>query len=169
MTVVWDYNKALEVFNNNARKALTMIGIQTKAKAQVTLNGQGKRDTGLLMNSIGYKVKVGEKEESDGNSLDGSEQSDNSVIVGTNVDYANYIEGGSGPHRTDYKSAEFLENINKWLDRHGIMDKSARFLIIRSIRRHGTSAHPFLRPALDYISGKARNIIQSVFRSGENE
>jgi hypothetical protein len=155
-----DKAKAEEVYNKAALIALTMAGITLTARAKGNLKN---KDTGELVNSIGYKTKVTGSEKSSV-SLEYKEQPNNSVVTGTNLEYAPYIELGTGPHRTDYKKEEFKENMNKWLDRHGITDPSIRFLIIRAIRRRGTAAHPYLRPALDSTGSQVEAMFAKAFK-----
>jgi hypothetical protein len=163
MKVNIDKAKAEKVFNDAALIALTMAGISMVSKAKSSLTESGKRDRGDLINSLGYKVKVAGKE-SNTVSLQDDGQENNTVIAGTNKEYAPYIEKGTGPHRTDYKKEEFAENMKGWFDRHGIIDPKIRFLIIRAIRRRGTTAYPFLRPALDSVSPKVEAMFVKAFK-----
>jgi hypothetical protein len=168
--MIIDKQKAMKIFDKAAELALTTAGISMVSKAKNNLTSAKKRDTGLLINSVAHKVKIGNQYSiakttyKSSATIEDNEQSDNSVIVGTNLNYAQYIELGTSPHTTNTNSAEFLENINKWLDRHGIVDKSIRYLIIRKIRRNGTVASPYLRPVFDNISPKMESIFATAFK-----
>jgi len=75
------------------------------------------------------------------------EMSDDEVIVvtGSNLTYAPHVEYGTGPHMTDAGSDNFVADITQWAERKGLNPVD----VIRSIRKHGTKAHPHLRPAWD--------------------
>jgi hypothetical protein len=165
MTYKFYPEKVKKAFAKGTETALTMMGIRLQAEAVINLSKKGKRDTGALVNSIGYKVLANGKTKSSNMSLNAETQDPNSVIVGTNLNYSQYIEMGSGPHRTNYKSAEFKENMAGWFRRHGIFDKGIQFLILRKIRKHGTLAAPYLRPALDKVKTQAERITALAFKT----
>jgi hypothetical protein len=125
--------------HSQLEKGLTYIGENGVNIAKTLLDAN---DTGGLRSSITKEVEL---------SGDGG-----AVRVGTEKEYAPYVEGGSAPHKTSAKSADFIENITAWCARHGIKDV---YLVIRYIRRYGTSAHPFLRPSFDEMSKKADDIL----------
>ena len=66
----------------------------------------------------------------------------------TRVDYARYVEEGTGPG-----GRPPIEAIRRWIRQHQIQPRQARderglaFLIARSIERKGTPAQPFMEPA----------------------
>lgn len=80
-------------------------------------------------------------------------------IVGTPEESAPYVEYGTGPHKTNTGSSDFVYELTQWCNRHGITNKNLQFLIIRHIRKHGTTAQPFLRPSFDEVSKHAESIM----------
>ena len=60
------------------------------------------------------------------------------AVVGTNVEYAPYVEFGTRPH------AAPISALQGWADRHGIPVGA----VWMSIKRKGTKAQPFLLPSL---------------------
>jgi hypothetical protein len=68
------------------------------------------------------------------------------TIVGTVRANAPFTEFGTGPHKKANGSAEFVASMKDWCAKHGL--KEFTWAIIKSIRRHGTKPHPFMRPAL---------------------
>lgn len=70
-----EFSKAIE-------KALETVGLTAEAYAKRNLTEGGHVDTGRLRNSITHRVDTDKKE----------------VIIGTNVEYAPYVELGTGVH-----------------------------------------------------------------------
>lgn len=139
---------AIDAFNRATERSLTLIGVQLQSQAVVNLTKKGVRDMGGLVNSIAYHV----------------DDAHTKVTCGSNLDYALYIEKGTKPHRTDYKKTEFAENMRGWFHRHGIIDKGIQYLIMRHIRKHGTSAKPFLRPALSRVGNQVPRLVKLAFQ-----
>jgi hypothetical protein len=79
--------------------------------------------------------------------------------VGSPSEVAPHVEFGTGPHKTSLKSIDFVENITAWCHRQGITNKNIIYLIIRHIRRYGTTASPFLRPSFDEVSLHAESVM----------
>lgn len=69
-------NNIIKRLNENEERALTAVGIYIRGEAQV----RAPVDTGNLRDSIDYRVMDSRK----------------SVIIGTNVEYAPYVEFGTG-------------------------------------------------------------------------
>lgn len=94
----------------------------------------------------------------------------NSVIIGTDKEYAPFIEFGSGPHISDVQKEEFIANLTAWAHRHGIEDP---WPLIQAIRKRGTTAKPFLRPAVEEnkeaIAKAIRDHISQVLGGGNRE
>jgi len=84
-------------------------------------------DTGNLRGSISRRVVSG-KLTSHG-------------FVGTNVEYAGYVNSGTGPHKKSTGSADFIKNITDWARRHGMKNP---WPVIMSIRKKGTRKNEFL-------------------------
>jgi HK97 gp10 family phage protein len=95
------------------------------------------KDLGELRNSIDYVVKDRKK------SIDGE--------ISANKDYAQYVEFGTSPH---FPPISALEG---WAERHGI----SPYAVAKSIARKGTTAQPFMSPAL---RKEKPNFIQAVER-----
>lgn len=68
------------------------------------------------------------------------------AVVGTNIEYAPYVEFGTRPH------AAPISALQGWADRHGIPVGA----VWMSIKKKGTKAQPFLLPSL---TGNIRKII----------
>ncbi len=62
----------------------------------------------------------------------------NNAVVGTNVEYAPFVEFGTRPH------AAPISALKGWADRHGIPVGA----VWMSIKKKGTKAQPFLLPSL---------------------
>lgn len=97
--------KVLEEFDNALDRALIRIGLSAEGYAKKALTTQGAVDTGLLRNSITFAV-TGENanigaykaDKGDGSgSYSGSIPSEKrkAVYIGTNVEYAAYVELGT--------------------------------------------------------------------------
>ena len=65
----------------------------------------------------------------------------NKVIVGTDVEYAPYVEYGTPPHMPP------VEALKRWASRHKMGEKAA-WALAKTIEKHGTQPQPFMRPAL---------------------
>ena len=107
---------------------LEEAGIVVEAEAKRLINP----DTGNLRGSINHRVQL------------------NTAIVATNVEYAEPVEYGTGPHRID--SAVKIRGVG-W----------------RHIGMHpGTKAQPFMRPAIDNnrkgLIRRLANMIRSAIR-----
>lgn len=119
--------------NERVRAALTAVGIQAVSHVQRNYTANGRVDTGLLRNSIAYAIS-GEQPSTDSYSgttgqktgrpgskgayngtVPADEPNKPAVYVGTNVDYALYIEEGTrnnaGTH--DIKSA-MTDNLSEY-------------------------------------------------------
>jgi HK97 gp10 family phage protein len=67
-----------------------------------------------------------------------------------------YVEFGTRPHFPP------LAPITAWARRHGI--EKAAFAIARKISRVGTRAQPFMRPALEKVMPRIRQMIDQIAR-----
>ena len=85
-----------------------------------------------------------------------NKQVDNkSAVIGTNVEYAPYVEFGTRPHKAP------ISALKGWADRHGIPVGA----VWMSIAKKGTKAQPFLLPAL---VDNVKKIIAVFKRNGIN-
>lgn len=124
--------KVLSELNTTTYKALMTIGILMEKYAKAlcpvgTVESTGKKGYrgGTLRNSITYKVE------------------DKSVILGSNVEYAPYVELGTGPHFTPPPEWE------KFTTKKGAGLKKGGYVKPR----------PYLRPAIvDHID-EYKNIV----------
>lgn len=124
-----------EIVLNNLKqqviKALEECGLVAEGEAKLNLTRQGAVDTGDLRNSITHKVKEEGKEYS--------------CYVGTNIEYAPYIELGTGIHydgggrRTTWT---FKDKKGEW---H---------------MTNGQRARPYLKPAIADNKDKYKKIIE---------
>lgn len=78
-------------------------------------------------------------------------KSEDAVQIGTNADYAIYVEKGTAPHLILPKRAKVLS----WLSAAGRM-------FARSVHHPGTRAQPFLTPAVEDNINKIRDIVERV-------
>jgi hypothetical protein len=98
------------------------------------------------------------------------------VIVGSNTPYAQYIEGGSGPHSNPEGHEQFVDDLKDWYQRtfgvHPDTDAKTRFHfwnIYDKIVAEGTDKQPFVLPVrdglYDYANKQMRKAITTMFRS----
>ena len=109
-------------------RALEAIGVFIEGEAI----SRARVDMGNLKSSITHKVDA----------------SDLSVQVGTNVEYAIYVEKGTGRYAEDGKG-----RATPWVytNRHG--DR---------IFTHGSKPYPFLTPAIEQNIGKIRQLAKDM-------
>lgn len=98
-------DEVLKGISNAVERALTRIGLAAEGYAKKALTAQKAVDTGLLRNSITfaisggdanisyYKADRGDGEGSYSGSAPGGK--DKAVYIGTNVEYAEYVETGT--------------------------------------------------------------------------
>ena len=117
--------------NSAILRALDRCGKQAEGYAK----DLAPADTGNLRNSISHKVAPSEK----------------AVYIGTNVEYAPYVEMGTG------KFAEFGGRQTPWVykDEEGNWHRTI-----------GQEAQPFLKPAAANHSRTYRNIIEDELKNG---
>ena len=107
--------QVLRAFDAAMERALETIGMVAETHAKEAITRQGAVDTGRLRNSITYAVKKREGEaisyrDDEGNTYRdriGSGVEENEVYIGTNVEYAPYVEMGTSrmPSRPFLKPA----------------------------------------------------------------
>lgn len=85
MTFKDNSKEAMEEMEKELLKALEECGHQGEGHAKTNLQKQKAVNTGTLLNSISHKVVSGEK----------------AVYIGTNVEYAPYIEFGTGAENVE--------------------------------------------------------------------
>jgi len=115
-------------------KGVKVIANQVKAETPV--------DTGRLRASVTDEVR---------------EMGDEIVgVVGSNVDYARYVEEGTAPHWPPVAALE------KWGNRHGI----PAFLVARAIAKNGTKAHRMFGRVLEspFIAGVVQRYVGEELR-----
>jgi hypothetical protein len=101
-------------------------------------------DLGRLKGSITFAVqKKGDEVRTPASGQDGVTPPVNSYecFIGTNVEYAIYMEYGTGAHKTNDRSREFIDNILMWAEKRGLNGWG----VIQSIRKKGTKARSFMR------------------------
>lgn len=107
----------LEELKQRLEEALEICGQTAEGYAKDNLTQQKAVDTGVLRNSVTHMVIADEK----------------AVIIGTNTEYAPYIEFGTG------KGAESGGRQTPW----SYMGKDGKWH-----RTNGQKARPYLRPAI---------------------
>lgn len=105
--------------------ALVKTGMVVQANARANLDLKGTTNTGRLSQSIVVDDRPFDK----------------SVIVGTNVHYAPYVEFGTRPHMPP------VEPLVEWAHLK-LHDDKAGYKIARAIAKRGTKPKPFMRPAV---------------------
>lgn len=126
-----DYSKeVLNAMHEQVVKALTICGLKAVGYAQQRLTDQGAVDTGNLRNSVTHKVVVNDNE--------------HSVYIGSNVEYAPYIEFGTGVY---YPGGRKTPWFYKGADGN-------------YYRTQGMQARPYLRPAISDHSEEYEEIVK---------
>lgn len=110
--------EVLAALNANVERALETCGLLAEGYAQVNITNQKAVDTGNLRNSITHKVVNNEKE--------------HSVYIGTNVEYAPYVEFGTGVYYSGGRRTPW-----SYQDKDGNWHRTS-----------GMKARPYLRPAI---------------------
>ncbi len=72
----------LNAFQSQIEAALEAVGQQAETHAKQNLTKDGKRGSGNLVNSVAHEVRI----------------SEDAVYVGSNVEYAKYVEYGTGKY-----------------------------------------------------------------------
>jgi len=157
--VIAAFKKAPQIFEEELKKAMAEVvfGIEGDAKGfcPVGPNIPGVRTGGLLKSSIHGEVV---------SAFEG--------VVGTNTEYAPYVEFGTRPHEIRPKGKKALsygvyQIRTKWL-------RSARTLknskteqtgkvVVRSVKHPGTRPQPFLEPAFRNGEKEAEKIFNMAF------
>jgi hypothetical protein len=70
------------------------------------------------------------------------QRADDSVLLGTRIDYAAAVNEGRGPHTPDFDALQV------WA-RRVLGDESAAGPVFRKIREEGTEANPYVERAVD--------------------
>lgn len=91
----------VDKIDQNIATALEAVGLQGETNAKNEITALGAIDTGNLRNSITYTV----------------DEAENAVYIGTNVEYAPYVEFGTSRYP---KARHFLENAGaNYIDEYG--------------------------------------------------
>lgn len=114
------------------KRALIRIGMQAETFAKKYITIQNAVDTGRLRNSITWKIK------------------DDAAYVGTAVEYAKYVELGTGEHYPGGRPTPWV-----YKDAKGNWHMT-----------HGQRAKPFLKPAAANHAQTYRNIVEDELRNG---
>lgn len=123
-------DEVLKAFDDACNRALERIGSEAEGYAV----GLAPVDTGALRNSLSHKVDESEK----------------AVYIGTNQDYAIYVELGTGIHYPGGRPTPWV-----YQDANGIWHWT-----------RGNPAKPFLAPAVKDHQQTYRNILEDEFKNG---
>ncbi|WP_334111256.1 HK97-gp10 family putative phage morphogenesis protein [Thermodesulfitimonas autotrophica] len=129
-----------QMATNAAEKALVRAGLLVERDAKKLC----PVDTGRLRTSISHR-------------LTGAGTKNPAVEVGTNVEYAPYVEFGTRPHYPPPRA------LRRWAQLHG-MKPGAEFAIARKIAARGTPAKPFLFPAFNANKDKVKQLVAEAIR-----
>lgn len=113
-------------------RALERIGMQAESFAKKNITLQKAVDTGALRNSINHKVK------------------DDDVYIGTNKEYAAYVELGTGKHYNGGRQTPWV-----YQDAKGNWHMT-----------HGQRARPYLKPAAADHAQTYKNILEDEMKNG---
>ena len=131
-----DHRKEIiDYFQKQSLVALEKCGLFAEGEAKVNLTKQKAVDTGALRNSITHKVK----EESKGGT----------VHIGTNMEYAPYIEFGTGIHYEGGRRTSW-----SYQDRKGQWHMT-----------NGQRAKPYLKPAITDHTDEYKRIIEQELKA----
>lgn len=122
-----------EILEQRKTQILRVCGVYAQAQAVINLTKNGNVETGRLRSSIEYEVE------------------DDTMIVGTNVEYAPYVEMGTGIY------AEQGGRKTPWVYKDG----KGNWHFTR-----GSHPHPYLRPALKDNMDKYKAIIEDGLKKG---
>lgn len=111
-------------------RALHKIGILVEGEAKKNIRDNKSVDTGRLMSSITHQVDEASK----------------SVVIGTNVEYAPYVEKGTGIHAADGDGRK-----TPWVyeDENG-----------KKHFTHGQEPKPYLMPAIENNKNKVGELVE---------
>jgi len=126
-------------------------------KAVEKMKEDAEGDENRLRDSLTYAT-ISETPRPGGNAQSGDEvptvTEKNTVVLGTRVPYAIYVEKGTGQHLTDDQAQDFEDSITDWGRRHGFSEAGI-FFLKKSIREKGTPAKPFFHShAIDLMNQK---------------
>lgn len=124
--------EVLSALESAVERALEKCGITAESIAKANITKQKAVDTGNLRNSITHKV------------------SGDSVYIGTNVEYAPYIELGTGKYYDGGRPTPWV-----YQDEEGNWHHT-----------HGQRARPYLKPAVADHKQTYRNIIEDELKNG---
>lgn len=133
----FDSERLKTLIDQRVKTALTSIGIAAQGYARQALTESGAVDTGTLRNSIKPVVNG------------------NTVVIGTNVEYAGYIEFGTGK----YAAGGGGTNKESWVY-HG---EDGKFH-----RAYPQKPRPFIKPAIaDHIDEYKRLVSEEMRNIGK--
>jgi len=128
-----DIDRLSDALHDATRKALDAVGFLVEGEAKRQITDMDAIDTGALKASITHKP-----------------EGDDSVLVGTNIEYAAHVEYGTGPHDIRPKDAKALY----W--------KGAAHPV-KVVHHPGSAAKPFLRGALAATKHEIPRIFTETF------
>lgn len=126
--------RILNQTNDLILKALTQCGETARGEAITNITRLKAVDTGALRNSITYKVV--------------DEDNSHVCYVGTNMEYAPYIEFGTGKHVAGGRKSKW-----KYKDKDGNWHQT-----------EGMRPRPYLKPAVAENTGKYEQIIKDIVK-----
>lgn len=133
VTFIDNSDEILNEFQSTAIRALEKCGLIAENYAKRNLTENGSVDTGRLRNSISHEV----------------DDSGQAVYVGTNVEYAPYVELGTGKYTQGGRPTPWV-----YQDDNGNWHMT-----------HGHKAQPYLKPAVADHTQTYRNIIDDEMRN----
>ncbi len=127
-------DEILERIGTAIIKALYRMGMQAESFAKKYITMQDAIDTGRLRNSITFDI----------------DEDDDSVYIGTNVEYGPYIELGTGKYYPGGRPTPWV-----YKDDKGNWHMT-----------HGQRARPFLKPAAANHARTYKNILEDEMKNG---
>ena len=128
--------------NKNGRdkikEQLYRVGLRLNRLVKQKLTENGTVSSGVLRNS--YEVNVSD---------------DFKVSVGSPLEYARYVEFGTGP-RDKYPPKDAIKDwVKRELNPENL--ESATWAVMNKIKEEGTDPQPHLRPAIDQLRNELRS------------
>ena len=118
-------DEVLKAFEEQVERGLEKIGLQAERHAKENITKNGTVDTGLLRNSVSHTVDTSEK----------------AVYIGTNVEYAPYVEYG---HK---------QEVGRYVPAIG-----------KRLKNPHVPAKPFLRPAAAEHNDEYKRLMEKALK-----
>ena len=145
----------IKLITAEVRKEMQRIGNDVQATAREQLKAAGTNASKQLSNSIDVDVK----------DIPGGI----SLTVGPTVSYGGYVETGTRPHMPPVNAIrDWLSDKRSMRVRGDERDRAA-WAIAMKIKRQGTKAQPYMKPAVDRLLPRMATRIADAITTGMNK